>query len=504
MDYTYTNQPSIEYQQRQYPQQPQQGYYYDSEQNMTSTYYIPPLSQPERTFNRSTEGFPRSVLDRATAAKLRLENYYKTALEQAHERNQRRAEIERKLSQEHCSEEKKKRQLMSLGRKESQYLRLRRTRLGLDDFITVKVIGKGAFGEVRLVQAGDTGKIYAMKTLNKTEMLKKDQLAHVKAERDVLAEADSPWVVQLYFSFQDTQYLYLIMEFLPGGDLMTMLIKYDTFSEPVTRFYIAEIVLALEAIHNLGFIHRDIKPDNILIDKDGHIKLSDFGLSTGFHKTHDSQYYQRLLEGAQNSGPDCINLNTQKEKIATWKKNRRALAYSTVGTPDYIAPEIFLQRGYGQECDWWSLGAIMFECLCGYPPFCSENPHDTYRKIMNWKDTLIFPEDQPISKEAEDLIRRLICDPETRLGANGADEIKAHPFFYGINWEQIRNERSPHIPQLRSITDTSYFPTEELDAVPDRIDNQVYHADTVNAQKDLAFVGYTYKRFDYLTKKNIL
>lgn len=168
----------------------------------------------------------------------------------------RRTDIEKKLLHEHCSDEKKKRQLQSLGRKESQYLRLRRTRLGLEDFVTVKVIGKGAFGEVRLVQAGDTGKIYAMKTLKKSEMLKKDQLAHVKAERDVLAEADSPWVVQLYFSFQDAQYLYLIMEFLPGGDLMTMLIKYDTFSEPVTRFYIAEIVLALEAIHNLGFIHR--------------------------------------------------------------------------------------------------------------------------------------------------------------------------------------------------------------------------------------------------------
>lgn len=113
----------------------------------------------------------------------------------------------------------------------------------------------------------------------------------------------------------------------------------------------------------------------------------------------------------------------------------------------------------------------MFECLCGYPPFCSENPHETYRKIMNWRESLIFPDDQPISREAEDLIRRLICEPENRLGRNGVEEIKAHPFFYGVNWQGIRNEPSPHVPQLKSITDTSYFPTEELDAVPEAVDN---------------------------------
>ncbi|CAJ0924093.1 12749_t:CDS:2, partial [Entrophospora sp. SA101] len=289
-------------------------------------------------FDRSTEEFSKGALDRSTAAKLKLEHFYKVTLDQAREQE--------------CSDERKNRQLSSLGTKESQFLRLRRTRIGLEDFLTIKVIGKGAFGEVRLVQKADTGKIYAMKTLRKTDMFKKDQLAHVRAERDILAEADSLWVVQLYFSFQDTSYLYLIMEFLPGGDLMTMLMKYDTFTEHVTRFYIAECVLAIDAIHKL-----DIKPDNILIDKDGHIKLSDFGLSTGFHRTHDSAYYQRLLEGSHNtighrslnSEPN-INLTlSNKDRIATWKRNRRALAYSTVGTPDYIAPEIFLQQGYGKE-----------------------------------------------------------------------------------------------------------------------------------------------------------
>ncbi|GAA6007480.1 uncharacterized protein JCM10292_002419, partial [Rhodotorula paludigena] len=372
---------------------------------------------------------------------------------------------------------------------------------------------------VRLVQKVDTGKIYAMKSLKKAEMFKKDQLAHVRAERDVLAESNSPWVVQLYYSFQDTNYLYLLMEFLPGGDLMTMLIKYDTFSEDVTRFYMAECVLAIEAVHQLGFIHRDIKPDNILIDKDGHVKLSDFGLSTGFHKQHDSAYYQRLLEGdsqqsqaqqqqqqqqqrngAANGGRNSVALNSinltvsSKDAIATWKANRRKLAYSTVGTPDYIAPEIFLQQGYGQECDWWSLGAIMFECLVGYPPFCSENAHDTYRKIIDWKNQLYFPDDIRLSREAEDLIRRMITSADSRLGRNSADEIKSHPFFAGVDWSTIRNIESPFIPQLRSLTDTSYFPTEDLNDVPEQPSPSAQ--DAGSSTNDLVWLGYTFRRYE--------
>ncbi|KAK0206587.1 kinase-like domain-containing protein [Desarmillaria ectypa] len=452
-------------------------------------------------FDRSTAGFSDEALPRAKGAQMKLEHYYKIVVDAAIERNTRRVELERRLQGDVLmSEDRKQRQLQQLGKKESTFLRLRRTRLGLDDFRTVKVIGKGAFGEVRLVQKTDTGKIYAMKTLKKDEMLKKDQLAHVRAERDVLAESNSPWVVQLFYSFQDPSYLYLIMEFLPGGDLMTMLIKYDTFSEDVTRFYMAECVLAIEAVHKLGFIHRDIKPDNILIDKDGHVKLSDFGLSTGFHKQHDSNYYQRLLESATKNGAtpqaaarnsvmvNSINLTmTNKDQIATWKANRRKLAYSTVGTPDYIAPEIFLQKGYGKECDWWSLGAIMFECLVGYPPFCSETTHETYQKIMEWQYHLIFPDDVHLSHEAEDLIRRLIISADRRLNV---DQIKQHSFFYGVDWDSLRHIDAPFVPHLRSITDTSYFPTDEIDQAPEELP-----ADTGGASKDLAFLGYTFKRF---------
>ncbi|KAG5518274.1 hypothetical protein PMAC_003070 [Pneumocystis sp. 'macacae'] len=471
------------------------------------------LSSDPVYFVRDPSGFKKTTHERAASVKLKLEHLYKVAVEQAVERNQRRTDFETKLAKDRGSDERKRRQLSSLGQKESQFLRLRRTRLSLSDFHTIKVIGKGAFGEVRLVQKIDTGKIYAMKTLLKSEMFKKDQLAHVKAERDVLAESDSPWVVSLYYSFQDSQYLYLIMEFLPGGDLMTMLIKYDTFSEDVTRFYIAECILAIEAVHKLGFIHRDIKPDNILIDKTGHIKLSDFGLSMGFHKTHDSAYYQRLFENRNTSTPtensvmvDAIFLTmSSKDKIATWKKNRRIMAYSTVGTPDYIAPEIFTQHGYGQECDWWSLGAIMFECLIGWPPFCSEYAHETYRKIINWKEHLYFPEDLHLSAEAEDLIRKLLTSADQRLGRHGANDIKSHPFFRGVDWNTIREINAPFIPQLKSITDTSYF--EEINSVPDiPINSKPTFQNKMPSDIDqnLAFVGYTYKRFDMMTRKGAL
>ncbi|KAL7628394.1 Serine/threonine-protein kinase [Parahypoxylon ruwenzoriense] len=436
-------------------------------------------------------------------------DFFKDSVKRARERNLRQSEMEQKLQDSSQSSSRREQIWQNGGKKEARYLRFLRTKDKPENYTTVKIIGKGAFGEVKLVQKKADGQVYAMKSLIKTEMFKKDQLAHVRAERDILAESDSPWVVKLFTTFQDANFLYMLMEFLPGGDLMTMLIKYEIFSEDITRFYIAEIVLAIEAVHKLGFIHRDIKPDNILLDRGGHVKLTDFGLSTGFHKLHDNNYYQQLLQG-KSSRPkdrnsvalDQINLTvSNRSQINDWRKSRRLMAYSTVGTPDYIAPEIFTGHGYTFDCDWWSLGTIMFECLVGWPPFCAEDSHDTYRKIVNWRQSLYFPDDITLGAEAEHLIRSLICNTEVRLGRSGAQEIKNHAFFRGVEFDSLRRIRAPFEPRLTSAIDTTYFPTDEIDQT-DNATVMRNQAMSVGKQVEetpemsLPFIGYTFKRFD--------
>ncbi|KAF1817211.1 Serine/threonine-protein kinase [Eremomyces bilateralis CBS 781.70] len=436
--------------------------------------------------------------------------FFKDNVQRARDRNGRALELEQIVNDHSMPESRKEQKRNNMVRAEAQYLRFLRTKEKPENFKTIKIIGKGAFGEVKLVQRRNDGKIYALKSLVKTEMFKKDQLAHVRSERDILAESDSPWVVKLHTTFQDNTFLYMLMEFLPGGDLMTMLIKYEIFTEDITRFYMAELTLAIEAVHKLGFIHRDIKPDNILLDRNGHIKLTDFGLSTGFHKEHEASYYQQLLSGGKHRSSrdnrqsinfDQIHLTvSNRAQINTWRKSRRQLAYSTVGTPDYIAPEIFSGKGYDFGCDWWSVGTIMFECLIGWPPFCAEEPHDTYRKIVDWPRHLHFPPDSHLGPEAENMVRGLICDPENRLGRiSGAHEVKTHPFFRGVQWDTLRRIRAPFEPRLTSSVDTQYFPIDEIDQTDTSAHMRAQTAaagEDVAAEMNLPFIGYTYKRFD--------
>uniref|UniRef100_A0A4W6BZT8 non-specific serine/threonine protein kinase n=1 Tax=Lates calcarifer TaxID=8187 RepID=A0A4W6BZT8_LATCA len=247
-----------------------------------------------------------------------------------------------------------------------------------------------------------------------------------------MAFADSAWVVQLFFAFQDDRYLYMVMEYMPGGDLVNLMSNYDV-PEKWARFYTAEVVLALDGIHSMGFIHRDVKPDNMLLDKAGHLKLADFGT--------------------------CMKMN----------KDGMVRCDTAVGTPDYISPEVLKSQGgdgyYGRECDWWSVGVFLYEMLVGDTPFYADSLVGTYSKIMNHKNALTFPEDSDISNDAKNLICAFLTDREVRLGRNGVDEIKRHPFFKNDQWtwENIRETAAPVVPELSSDIDTSNFDDIEED-----------------------------------------
>ncbi|THU61844.1 hypothetical protein C4D60_Mb07t27540 [Musa balbisiana] len=420
--------------------------------------------------------------------------------------------LERKLADAEVSEEEQNNILKNLEKKETEYMRRQRHKMGVDDFELLTIIGRGAFGEVRLCKEKTTGHVYAMKKLKKSEMLRRGQVEHVKAERNLLAEVDSAYIVRLYFSFQDEEYLYLIMEYLPGGDMMTLLMRKDTLTEDEARFYVAETVLAIESIHKHNYIHRDIKPDNLLLDQHGHMKLSDFGLC----KPLDSSSFPNLNEPEHAMGRNIrptlddkrFNVapaprRTQQEQLQHWQKNRRMLAYSTVGTPDYIAPEVLLKKGYGVECDWWSLGAIMYEMLVGYPPFYSEDPMSTCRKIVNWRNHLKFPEEAKLSSEAKDLISRLLCNVEHRLGTKGAHEIKAHVWFRGIQWERLYQMDAAFKPEVNDELDTQNFEKFEETSAPVETSSKSGPWRKMLPSKDVNFVGYTYKNFEIVNDHEV-
>jgi len=323
-----------------------------------------------------------------------------------------------------------------------------KNRVSIEDFEIINRISSGAYGKVYLARKKKTRDLFAVKVQNKSDLLRKNMVDNVIAERRILSNVKTPFVVKLYYAFQSDKALFLVMEYCPGGDVATLLHNLGAFDTDMTRVYAAETVLSLESLHKMSYIHRDLKPDNLLVNEKGHLLLTDFGLSS--IGVLDEQSQQTPAASAR-SGASSIGMASPPMNPQQVHDEKPRI----VGTPDYLAPEMLLGTGHGPEVDWWALGVMIYEFLTGVPPFNADTPEDIFDRIL--RRDLIWPEE--MEPEARDIIDKLLNpDASQRLGHKGADEVKAHPFFAGINWDTLLQESREDIfvPQLENPEDTSY------------------------------------------------
>ncbi|KAK6606346.1 Serine/threonine-protein kinase cbk1 [Botrytis cinerea] len=483
----------------------------------------------------SAEGILASIteavitVEKAASAKVFFETYYnEVSAKPITPRSLRRLNLENELLNDMISTPTDKAErLQALATAETNHLRqirnmkVRSTNAlkGRDhkpsNYEVVKVLGKGSFGVVRLVRekwvpgANDSEpskRIYAMKVIKKSDMLRNSQEGHLRAERDFLVAAEgSRWVVPLIASFQDLNNLYLVMDYMPGGDFLGLLIRDNVLSESVTKWYIAEMILCIEEAHALRWIHRDIKPDNFLISASGHLKISDFGLAFDGHWSHDQAYFHNhrysllnklgitvegdsldkkegrsvaaamkmahvMMGGKERHEKNSDNAS-DSESILNWRNRfgNRTLARSVVGTSQYMAPEVVRGELYDARCDWWSVAVILYECLYGHTPFLAEEGgrQQTKMNILNHKTTFQFPSrpSSPLQISRHNTRLRILSSKlrlrrSLRLPNDGED-IKAHKWFREIQWDRIHLMPPPFIPNIKSMDDTHYFDEEE-------------------------------------------
>ncbi|ODV75954.1 protein kinase RIM15 CYBJADRAFT_165331 [Cyberlindnera jadinii NRRL Y-1542] len=445
----------------------------------------------------------------------------------------------------------------------------------IKDYEIVKPISKGAFGSVYLAIRKLTGEYFAIKVLKKSDMISKNQVTNVKAERAIMmAQSDSPYVAKLFSSFQSKDYLFLVMEYLPGGDCSTLVRMLGGLPEEWSRQYIAEVIAGVDDMHQKGIVHHDLKPDNLLIDSSGHLKLTDFGLSrmglirrqeriagkgsvseeafgqstmpTAHRQRSDSisalalsgsvsesastspnqSFFESIIKNEirkgsgssmfgstpgsnHSSNPGSISA-TIPDTSGTVKPMHRSSSHTSfviqdyetpspastgsknfvlfdpentsknkkfVGTPDYLAPETIRGTGESAAADWWSVGCILFEFIFGYPPFHASTPEKVFQNILkgeiHWPELSAEEELKLCSPEAKDLISKLLTmDPEKRLGSNGAEEIKNHPYFKGVNWDDLWRAESGFVPMLDDPESTEYFESRGADMIEFPMDDE--------------------------------
>lgn len=326
------------------------------------------------------------------------------------------------------------------------------TQVTLDDFQLLKVLGKGSYGKVMLVKktGGRPGEVFAMKMLRKDHVVKRNQVEHTDSERRVLEAVAHPFIVTLMYAFQTPKKLYMVLDFCAGGELFFHLSQAGRFSQGRCKFYASEICLAIDYLHGLNIIYRDLKPENLLLDSEGHAKITDFGLSK---------------EGIM----DNISAKT------------------VCGTPEYLAPEILNKAGHGKAVDWYSFGALIYEMLTGLPPFYTKDREKLFERIK--RGELSYP--SYVTPEAKTLLQGLIYrDPNKRLGGGptGGQEVQRHGFFSGTDWEAVyRKELTPPFaPQLREDGDVKYFDKEFVNM-------PVLNSEVREDKRDVKhFEGFTY------------
>ncbi|EGR30978.1 protein kinase domain protein [Ichthyophthirius multifiliis] len=322
-------------------------------------------------------------------------------------------------------------------------------KISIKDFNLIKVIGKGSYAKVVLVKKKSDGKIYAIKMLKKSYIEHKKQVEHTKIERNILVSATHPFIIKLHYSFQNERKLFFVLEYCPGGELFNLLCKYRRFDEYTTKFYASQIVLALEYLHERNIIYRDLKPENVLIDKEGYLKIADFGLS---------------------------------------KKNIHGqTAVSICGTPEYLAPEVLLKKGHGKPVDWWTLGCFIYELITGLPPFYKEDRKQLF-ECIKYNNFPQIKDSVKASPELKNLISGLLeKNPDQRLGYQSSNQIKQHPFFAKIKWDYLINKQivAPFIPKIKNELDTKYFDPEFA-----KLDIQSYGSEINSLENQVKYEGF--------------
>ncbi|PPQ97667.1 hypothetical protein CVT26_002479 [Gymnopilus dilepis] len=385
------------------------------------------------------------VKRKSTVAQLYFLDYYFQTLGYIAARKERRAKFDQDTASRNLTGVEYTKEFKSYCGRERVILRKRRTKLKVDQFHIIAQVGQGGYGEVFLARKQESGEI-----------------RHVLVERDILTATKTPWLVRLLYAFQDPEYVYLAMEYVPGGDFRTLLNNSGVLKEEHARFYISEMFAAVNELHKLGYIHRDLKPENFLVDGTGHVKLTDFGLATGALNPKRIESLKIKLDKVKDNQVIHRSTIERRSIYRSIRNEDPRYADSIVGSPDYMAPEVLRGKPYTYSVDFWSLGCILFEFLAGFPPFSGSTPEETWTNLKNWTKVLRRPEyDKPedlifnLSDVAWDAITRLIAHASVRYST--LSQVTSHPFFKNVKWEDLRSVRAPFVPALDSELDTGYY-----------------------------------------------